>query len=81
MGMSVIELVDYLRDKGPYDLPPSPTACQEDSPPLEDNTSEEEPIKDEGEPMEGEDPEENHSGGEEEPREEEDPEEDPSEDE
>ena len=53
--MSVTKLVDYLREKGPYDQPPSLTASQEDTPPPEDQTSEDEPIEDEGEPMEGED--------------------------
>ena len=69
MGMSVIELVDYLREKGPCNRPPSSTASQEDTPPPVDETSEEEPIEDEGESMKGENLEENHSGGKEEPRE------------
>jgi len=33
MGMRVTELVDYLREKGPYDLPLSPTASQGGTPP------------------------------------------------
>jgi len=66
--MSVTQLVDYLREKGPYDEPAWSTTSPEDTPSLEDETSEEGPIDDERKPMEGEDTEENHIRGEEEPR-------------
>jgi len=82
MGMSMVDLISYLRLEGPYGQEHIPTASAEDVPPPGDNlTDEEGDSKDEGDasmeagPVEEEDPEEDPN---EEEMEEEDLEEDPS---
>ena len=46
--MSVTELVDCIREEGYYDQPPSPTASQEDTPPLDKEAFEGEAIEEKG---------------------------------
>ena len=84
--MSVVDLINYLRLKGPHDQEHIPTASEEDAlPPGDEFTDEEGDFKDERDAsaeagsVEREDHEEDPI--EEEPMEKEDPEEDPSEEE
>jgi len=84
MGMSVIDLINYLRLEGPCDQHLLLTASQEDAPPPGDKSSiegeiaekeenlEKESSEDEEEPIGEQDPKEEPSKGEEEPMEEED---------